>query len=345
MERKEILNVKNLVTTFRTQGKTVQAVRGVDLTLDEGEILGIVGESGSGKSVSMKSIIRMLPDSAAISADRMIFNGTDLMAMSENDLRNVRGNHISMIFQDPMTSLDPLKRVGSHIEEVLIRHKHISRKEAAREAVELLRKVGVPSPETRVRQYPHEFSGGMRQRVLIAMALACHPELLIADEPTTALDVTIQAQILDLIRDLQRQERMSVVLITHDMGVVAQLCHRIAVMYGGLIMEAAPTDEIFEHPMHPYTQALLRSIPRIDEGEGERLTPIEGHAPSLLSPPPGCPFEPRCTFKDDSCRKACPEMQEVACSAISDQNGAGGQAAPGSVHLSRCPKMAGREMR
>ena len=312
MENKEILRVRNLVTTFRIQGKTVQAVRGVDLSVGEGEILGIVGESGSGKSVSMKSIIHMLPDSARISADEMKFEGTDLLALSEKDMRNVRGNQISMIFQDPMTSLDPLKRIGSHIEEVLIRHQKISRKEAAVKAVELLRKVGVPSPETRVRQYPHEFSGGMRQRVLIAMALACHPRLLIADEPTTALDVTIQAQILDLIRELQKQEQMAVVLITHDMGVVAQLCRRIAVMYGGLIMEVAETDDIFENPRHPYTQALLRSIPSIDESEGERLIPIAGHAPSLLDPPPGCPFEPRCPYADASCKEKCPAMVQVS---------------------------------
>ena len=294
MDNKPMLQVKNLRTTFRIQGRTVQAVRGVDLSVAEGEILGIAGESGSGKSVSMKSIIRMLPESARIEADAIGFGGEDLLAYGEKQMRDVRGNRISMIFQDPMTSLDPLKRVGSHIEEVLMRHRQMKRSDAAAQAVELLRKVGVPSPQTRVRQYPHEFSGGMRQRVLIAMALACHPRLLIADEPTTALDVTIQAQILDLIRELQRQEQMSVVLITHDMGVVAQLCHRVAVMYGGLIMEVADTDAIFERPMHPYTQALLRSIPAIDEADDRRLTPIEGHAPSLLTPPPGCPFEPRC---------------------------------------------------
>ena len=324
MENKEILKVQNLVTTFRIQGKEVQAVRGVDLSVSEGEILGIVGESGSGKSVSMKSIIRMLPDSADIKADLMEFDGTDLLSLQEKQMRAVRGNRISMIFQDPMTSLDPLKRIGSHIEEVLMRHRKISRKEAAVQAVELLRKVGVPSPETRVRQYPHEFSGGMRQRVLIAMALACHPSLLIADEPTTALDVTIQAQILDLIRALQQEEQMSVVLITHDMGVVAQLCHRIAVMYGGLIMEMGEAEEIFAHPMHPYTEALMRSIPSIDEKEGERLIPIGGHAPSLLSPPPGCPFEPRCPYREPSCREACPQMRQLS-----------------HHHFSRCPKMAG----
>ena len=323
MEDRTILRVSNLRTTFRIQGRTVQAVRGVDLEVAEGEILGVVGESGSGKSVSMKSIIRMLPESARIEADAIDFAGQSLLGLDERRMREVRGNRISMIFQDPMTSLDPLKRIGSHIEEVLIRHQHLRRAEASRQAVELLRKVGVPSPEIRVRQYPHEFSGGMRQRVMIAMALACNPKLLIADEPTTALDVTIQAQILDLIRDLQRQEQMSVVLITHDMGVVAQLCHRIAVMYGGLILEIAGTDEIFERPMHPYTQALLRSIPAIDEENSARLTPIEGHAPSLLNPPPGCPFEPRCAFRRAECAQRCPEMARLS-----------------DGHYSRCPVWA-----
>ena len=327
MEEKEILRIKNLITTFKIQGKSVQAVRGVDLTVRSGEILGFVGESGSGKSVSMKSVIRMLPDSARIQAEEMVFEGEDLLAKDEKQMRQIRGSRISMIFQDPMTSLDPLKRVGSHIEEVLIRHRGIGRREAAAEAVELLRKVGVPSPETRVREYPHEFSGGMRQRVLIAMALSCHPKLLIADEPTTALDVTIQAQILDLIRELQQQEQMSVVLITHDMGVVAQLCSRVAVMYGGMIMETAEAEELFEHPGHPYTEALLRSVPSIDEGEGERLIPIEGHAPSLLTPPPGCPFEPRCPYRKAECAMRCPEMIRLS-----------------DAHYTRCPVMGGGDM-
>ena len=320
MANPSILEVRNLRTSFHIQGNTVQAVRGVDLSVSEGEILGIVGESGSGKSVSMKSIIRMLPESATIQADAIRFGDTELTALSEKQMRDVRGNQITMIFQDPMTSLDPLKRVGAHITEVLMRHRHMNRREAEAQAVDLLRKVGVPSPEIRVKQYPHEFSGGMRQRVLIAMALACHPKLLIADEPTTALDVTIQAQILDLIRDLQQQEQMSVVLITHDMGVVAQLCHRIAVMYGGLIMESADTNALFEQPAHPYTQALLESIPSIDETENERLTPIEGHAPSLLDPPSGCPFAPRCAHRLPECEKRCPELVEIA-----------------AGHFSRCP--------
>ncbi|MBQ9197424.1 MAG: ABC transporter ATP-binding protein [Clostridia bacterium] len=317
---KPILEVKALRTSFHTRGKTVQAVRGIDLTVREGEILGIVGESGSGKSVSMKSVIRLVPPSAAVTADSILLDGVELTALTEKQMRSVRGGSVSMIFQDPMTSLDPLKRVGAHIGEVLRRHLNMRRAEARQEAVSLLRKVGVPSPETRVDQYPHEFSGGMRQRVLIAMALACHPKLLIADEPTTALDVTIQAQILDLIRDLQRQDKMSVILITHDLGVVAQLCHRIAVMYGGLILEEGTTEEIFESPAHPYTQALLRSIPSIDETGSQRLQPIEGHAPSLIVPPPGCPFAPRCPRATAACVEGIPALERLS-----------------DTHSTRCP--------
>ena len=289
--KKPLLEVRSLRTSFHTRGHTVQAVRGIDLRVQKGEILGIVGESGSGKSVSMKSVIRLVPPSASVSADAVFLEDTDIMAFTDKQMRKVRGSSISMIFQDPMTSLDPLKRVGTHIEEVL-----------------------------RISQYPHEFSGGMRQRVLIAMALACHPKLLIADEPTTALDVTIQAQILHLIRDLQQQEKMSVILITHDLGVVAQFCHRIAVMYGGLILEEGTTLEIFESPAHPYTMALLRSIPSIDETAAKRLQPIEGHPPSLISPPPGCPFAPRCPDAVPACRQAVPDWKRLT-----------------DTHQTRCP--------
>ena len=254
--RENLLEVKDLRTSFRIQGKTVQAVRGVDFSIAPGEIVGLVGESGSGKSVTMKSIIRMLPDSATLSAKAIRFEDRDLTQLSEREMQSVRGNDISMIFQDPMTSLNPLRRVGEHIVEVLRRHNGISAGEAWRQAVEMLGMVGVPSPEERMKQYPHEFSGGMRQRVLIAMALACKPKLLIADEPTTALDVTIQAQILDLIRELQKKTGMAVVLITHDLGIVASLCQRLMVMYGGLIMETGTIEDIFYRPMHPYTRAL-----------------------------------------------------------------------------------------
>ncbi len=306
----KLLDVRGLRTSFRIQGQTVEAVRGVDLTLAPGEIVGIVGESGSGKSVTMKSIIKMLPDSATLSADAIDFSGRDLLKLTEKEMCAVRGNDISMIFQDPMTSLNPLRHVGDHIVEVLRRHSGMSAGEATRQAVEMLRMVGVPSPEERMRQYPHEFSGGMRQRVLIAMALSCKPRLLIADEPTTALDVTTQAEILDLIRRLQKQHGMAVVLITHDLGIVASLCSRLVVMYGGLIMETGSTEDIFYRPMHPYTRALLRSVPSIDSDENERLIPIDGQAPSLIDPPPGCPFAPRCPHREPACEQAVPGFIE-----------------------------------
>ena len=305
-----LLEVKGLRTSFRIQGKTVQAVRGVDFSIAPGEIVGLVGESGSGKSVTMKSIIKMLPDSATLSASAIRFQGRDLTQLTEREMQSVRGNSISMIFQDPMTSLNPLRRVGDHIVEVLRRHNPLSAGEAWRQAVEMLGMVGVPSPEERMKQYPHEFSGGMRQRVLIAMALACKPKLLIADEPTTALDVTIQAQILDLIRELQAKTGMAVVLITHDLGIVASLCQRLMVMYGGLIMETGSIEDIFYRPMHPYTRALLRSVPAIDEEADERLIPIDGQAPSLIDPPSGCPFAPRCPMREPSCEAQIPDFIE-----------------------------------
>ncbi len=304
----KLLEVRALKVAFRIHARTIEAVRGVDLAIDSGEIVGLVGESGSGKSVTMKSIIRMLPESARMTADALRFDGTDLMGLTEKQMQGVRGNRISMIFQDPMTSLNPLRRVGDHIVEVIMRHSGAGRAEAWRQAVDMLGMVGVPSPEERVRQYPHEFSGGMRQRVLIAMALAAKPKLLIADEPTTALDVTIQAQILDLIRELQQKTGMAVVLITHDLGIVASLCQRLMVMYGGLILETGTVEDIFYRPMHPYTRALLRSVPAIDSEEDSRLVPIDGQAPSLIDPPPGCPFAPRCPLRRPECEAAVPDF-------------------------------------
>ncbi len=304
----KLLEVRALKVAFRIHARTIEAVRGVDLAIDSGEIVGLVGESGSGKSVTMKSIIRMLPESARMTADALRFDGTDLMGLTEKQMQGVRGNRISMIFQDPMTSLNPLRRVGDHIVEVIMRHSGAGRAEAWRQAVDMLGMVGVPSPEERVRQYPHEFSGGMRQRVLIAMALAAKPKLLIADEPTTALDVTIQAQILDLIRKLQQKTGMAVVLITHDLGIVASLCQRLMVMYGGLILETGTVEDIFYRPMHPYTRALLRSVPAIDSEEDSRLVPIDGQAPSLIDPPPGCPFAPRCPLRRPECEAAVPDF-------------------------------------
>jgi oligopeptide/dipeptide ABC transporter ATP-binding protein len=306
----ELLAVKNLRCGFIIEGRPVGVVRGVDLSVNEGEILGLVGESGSGKTMTMRSIMQMLPLGARMEADVLSLAGKNLLGQGEVFLRNIRGRDISMIFQDPMTSLDPLMRVGDHIEEVLLRHTAMKRAEIRQELVSILGRVGIREPEIRIRQYPHELSGGMRQRVLIAMALACRPRLLIDDEPTTALDVTIQAQILTLIRSLKENEGMAVVLITHDMGVVASLCQRVAVMYAGFILEEGPVDDIFSRPLHPYTGSLLRSIPIIDQNHKKRrLAAIPGQPPSILDPPPGCPFTPRCPMAAPQCSRALPELQ------------------------------------
>jgi oligopeptide/dipeptide ABC transporter ATP-binding protein len=307
-----LLEVQGLRCSFEGEGRRVEVLRGVNLTLCQGEILGIVGESGSGKTLTMRSVIRLLPGNASLEAEKLFFAGTDLRTLPENALRVMRGKDISMIFQDPMTSLNPMKRIDRHIMEVLLHHGQQNRQQARQEAANLLRKVGIPAAETRMRQYPHELSGGMRQRVLIAMALACRPKLLIADEPTTGLDVTIQAQILALIRSLQQSDGMAVALITHDLGVVASLCHRVAVMYGGLIMETGPIDALFYQPLHPYTQSLLRSVPVIHRGRDRqgRLAVIEGQPPSALNQPPGCPFAPRCARAAPGCNEALPPTVE-----------------------------------
>lgn len=316
---KRILTVENLCTTFYSHRTQIRAVRGVDVHVDEGDIFAVVGESGSGKSVLMKSIMGILPESAKVSADHLIFDGRELQELSAEERRKLRGNELAMIFQDPMTALNPVKKIGAHLVEVIRRQNKVSRSEARARAVEALRKVGIPSPESRMEQYPHEFSGGMRQRVMIAMALCCSPKLLIADEPTTALDVTIQAQILDLLKELRDKESMSIVLITHDLGVVASVSNRIAVMYCGQIMENGLTDEIFYHPGHPYTRALLRAVPRPVTGEKARLEAIPGSAPSLLDLPEGCPFQERCLFACEGCaRKEIPlhrysDTQEARC--------------------------------
>lgn len=312
MSNENVLEVKNLKTVFKSRGQEVQAVRGVGFSVGKGEIMGLVGESGSGKSVTMKAVIGILPDNATISSDSLKLNGKELSELSKDEYRKLRGKEMTMIFQDPMTALNPLKKVGKQLEEVILRHSDCTKQEAREKAIEMLRKVGIPVPEQRIKQYPHEFSGGMRQRVLIAMALACEPQLLIADEPTTALDVTIQAQILDLLKDLQEEYDTSIVLITHDMGVVATVCDKIAIMYGGLIMETGKTDEIFSNPKHPYTKALLRAIPSVDLKEGERLQSIEGLPPSLVNPPAGCPFAERCEYATDRCFKEMPEYKEFS---------------------------------
>lgn len=287
-------------------------MRGVSLTVEEGEILGLVGESGSGKSVTMKAVLGILPENAEVQSDSLKLNGAELSGLKEEEYRKLRGKDMTMIFQDPMTALNPLVKIGKQLEEVILRHSSCSKSEAREKGVEMLRKVGIPMPEQRMKQYPHEFSGGMRQRVLIAMALACEPNLLIADEPTTALDVTIQAQILDLLKELKEEYHTSIVLITHYMGVVATVCSKVAIMYGGLIMECGTSEEVFYHPKHPYTKALLKAIPSLDLKEGERLQSIAGLPPSLNNPPVGCPFAARCGYAEDRCRKELPEYQEFS---------------------------------
>ena len=310
--REKVLEVRDLNVTFHARGQEVKAVRGVNLDVYQGEIVGIVGESGSGKSVTMKAVLGILPDNATIQAESLKLHDTEMTALSDEEYRKLRGRAMTMIFQDPMTALDPVMTVGRHMEEVLRRNLGMTDKaEIRKKSIEMLDKVGIPAPESRLKQYPHEFSGGMRQRVLIAMALACNPKMLIADEPTTALDVTIQAQILDLLQELEEQYHTSIVLITHDMGVVATVCQRIAIMYGGLIMETGTSDEIFYDPKHPYTKALLRAIPSTELKEGERLQAIEGLPPSLIDPPAGCPFAERCEYATERCHKEKPPLREI----------------------------------
>ena len=296
-----MVEIKNERLSFFTPAGEVKALNDVSLTLREGEVLGIVGESGSGKSVTSYSLMGITPEPGRIIGGSVEFNGHRIDRMSEKEMRKIRGSEVSMIFQDPMTSLNPVYTVGNQIEEAILLHTDKTHREAKLRAVELLRLVGINEPEKRVRQYPHELSGGMRQRVMIAMALACEPKLLIADEPTTALDVTIQAQILELIMELKEKLGMAVILITHDLGIVSSMCDRIAVMYAGKVIECGTTDDIFYRPQHEYTKGLLRSVPRIDEKETQRLVAIEGTPVDMLNPPAGCPFAPRCP----KCMKIC----------------------------------------
>lgn len=310
MNKNNILEVRGLKAGFKTAQGEVRAVRGVDFELKKGEVLGVVGESGSGKSVLMKAIMGILPDNAKVSADAIVFEDRDILSLDGEDYRKLRGRGMTMIFQDPMTALNPLIRIGKQLEEVIVRHHKLGKKEARAKALEMLTKVGISVPEERMKQYPHELSGGMRQRVLIAMALSCGAKLLIADEPTTALDVTIQAQILELLKELQKEYETSVILITHDMGVVASMCSRIMIMYGGEVMESGSSEEIFYDARHPYTKALLKAIPSLDLEEGERLVSIPGLPPSLLNPSEGCPFAPRCERKMDSCLNSRPQRMD-----------------------------------
>ena len=320
-EAQPLLRVDGLKTHFHTRDGVVRAVDGVSFDVMPGQTLAIVGESGCGKSVTAMSILRLLPmPPARIAGGRIEFEGRNLLDLGEPEMRAVRGNLISMIFQEPMTSLNPVLTIGRQVAEVLVLHRGLSEREALAQAVEGLRKVQISEPERRARQYPHELSGGMRQRVMIAMALACGPRLLIADEPTTALDVTIQAQILDLMHTLQSETGTAIILITHDLGVVAEVADEVVVMYAGRIVERAPVQLLFDAPQHPYTVGLLGSIPRLD-GQRARLASIEGQVPNPLQPPTGCSFAERCPFADAHCRAAAPALREV-----------------GALHLSACWK-------
>ena len=307
----QLLEVDNLKVSFDTEDGTVKAVDGVSLSLSEGETLGIVGESGSGKSVTMMSVMRLITGPNAHFEGKVLYKGRDLMALPQDQIRGIRGAGIAMIFQDPMTSLDPVYRVGWQIAEQIHAHEPVSKQSARSRAIQLLEAVGIPHASQRVDDYPHQFSGGMRQRVMIAMALSCNPDILIADEPTTALDVTIQAQILDLLRALSKEYHTAVLLITHDLGVVASLCDRIVVMYGGKVLETGTVDQIFKQARQPYTQGLLHSIPRLDQRRGEPLTPIPGSPPDMLHPPKGCPFMPRCPLAVERCITEMPPLIQV----------------------------------
>lgn len=320
MAKQPLLEVKELKTHFHTDRGRVTAVDGITFHVEEGEILGVVGESGCGKSVTSQSILRLFDEKYTVEYEGEInFKGNNLFKLSLAKMQSIRGNDISMIFQDPLSSLNPVYTIGYQIAESILLHQKVSKKEAYEKAVEMLRLTGIPAPEQRVNDYPHQLSGGMRQRAMIAMTLACQPKLLIADEPTTALDVTIQAQILDLIVQLNRELGMGVIFITHDLGVVAEICTRVVVMYLGQIVEEADIDSLFEHPLHPYTKGLMKSIPQLDSDRSQKLHVIEGTVPSLDNVPKGCRFAPRCPYADGVCHEKVPELvpykdgQKVRC--------------------------------
>jgi peptide/nickel transport system ATP-binding protein len=306
-----LLDVKDLRVEFPTEDGIVHAVDGISYSIDTGRTLGIVGESGSGKSVSSLTTLGLTRTQGAKVTGRMDFDGRDLITLKDSEMRKIRGNEIAMIFQDPLSSLHPFYKVGSQLTEAVLVHRKVSKRAARDRAVDLLELVGIPDPHRRVDQFPHEFSGGMRQRVMIAMALANEPKLLIADEPTTALDVTVQAQILALLDDLQKRLGMAIIIITHDLGVVAEIADEIAVMYAGRIVERSTTDRIFANPQHPYTWGLLKSIPRLDSPRGEELVPIAGRPPSLINRPSGCHFHPRCPYVQEDHRKIDPKLEPV----------------------------------
>ncbi|WP_096437523.1 ABC transporter ATP-binding protein [Alteribacter populi] len=309
MANNSIIEVNDLQTSFFMEDKEVKAVDGVTFDVPSGKTLGIVGESGSGKSITSLSIMRLIAEPGKIKGGEINFNGENLLNKSEAEMRGIRGNQISMIFQEPMTSLNPVFTVGDQISEAVMIHQGLSKKQAMAKSLEMLELVGIPSPKTRLKNYPHELSGGMRQRVMIAIALACRPELLIADEPTTALDVTIQAQILRLMRNLQDELGMSVILITHDLGVVAETCDYVAVMYAGKIVEYADVNTLFSNPKHPYTVGLLKSLPRHDIDQEGDLSTIKGMVPTPDAMPEGCRFAPRCPFASDICRESLPHLE------------------------------------
>jgi oligopeptide transport system ATP-binding protein len=310
-DNEALLTVEGLHVEFSTRRGTVHAVNGISFEIAPGETLGIVGESGCGKSVSALAILGLLPRNGRVRSGRAVFEGSDLLRQSDRELRKIRGKDVAMIFQDPMTSLNPVLTIGRQIREALETHFRLNRKDAETRAAELVDRVGIPSARARLRDYPHQFSGGMRQRAMIAMALACEPKLLIADEPTTALDVTIQAQILDLLRELVAEENAALILITHDLGVVAGMCERVNVMYAGMFMETGSADQLFASPRHPYTLGLLQSVPRLDAARRARLQPIEGAPPNMLSAPKACPFQPRCRFEVEQSRLEVPKLRQV----------------------------------
>jgi oligopeptide transport system ATP-binding protein len=320
-----ILQVKNLETDFFTDDGVVKAVRDVSFDLMPGETLGIVGESGCGKSVTALSILRLVQSPGKVVGGQVLLRGDDLLKMSESEVRDIRGRDIAMIFQDPLSSLNPVLKVGFQIEEAMLAHQQTERKKVHQRAIDLLKQVRIPAAENRVNDFPFQFSGGMRQRAMIAMGLSNAPQVLIADEPTTALDVTVQAQILELLRDLNEELGTSIMLITHNLGVVAGLCKRVIVMYAGKIVEEGPVEQIFEHPQHPYTWSLLRAVPRIDSNRHERLVSIEGLPPDLIKPPQGCAFNPRCPFRIEKCFTEQPPLanvgsrQEAACWVTMDR--------------------------
>jgi peptide/nickel transport system ATP-binding protein len=317
-DSEKILEVKSLETSFSTDRGVLKAVDEVSFDLYPGKTVGIVGESGCGKSVTSLSIMRLIPSPPGkITGGEILYKGKSLLGLSMEQMRKIRGNEISMIFQEPMTSLNPVFTIGNQLIEAILLHQDLSKGEAINKAIEMLKLVGIPAPDKRIHDYPHQLSGGMRQRVMIAMALSCNPQILIADEPTTALDVTIQAQILDLLRDLQQKVGMAIMLITHDLGVVAEMAHEVVVMYAGRVVERALVNDLFDHPMHPYTKGLLNSIPILNRDptgkiKKSRLEPIPGIVPSLLDLPVGCRFQERCKYVEDACRAKEPELRTVA---------------------------------